>query len=105
MRPRVFPAEDRGPRRPPWLSSGWPASMRPRVFPAEDSSRERIAGTLRSSLSFNEAAGIPRGRHGDQRMDHTWCDSGRSFNEAAGIPRGRHVRATSSHTPPIAMLQ
>ena len=36
------------------------ASMRPRVFPAEDSDAQReVDGLL---ASFNEAAGIPRGR-------------------------------------------
>ena len=39
---------------------------------------------------FNEAAGIPRGRHGV-------CNVGAGvhlrFNEAAGIPRGRRVHS------------
>ena len=37
---------------------------------------------------FNEAAGIPRGRHpaADSRLP-----GARSFNEAAGIPRGRRT--------------
>ena len=34
--------------------------MRPRVFPAEDAAASRIHRAMRSS--FNEAAGIPRGR-------------------------------------------
>ena len=34
--------------------------MRPRVFPAEDTERQAIAGDAIDS--FNEAAGIPRGR-------------------------------------------
>ena len=58
MRPRVFPAEDRvvGIVAVDELA----ASMRPRVFPAEDS---RFGSRLRSAAtSFNEAAGIPRGR-------------------------------------------
>ena len=58
MRPRVFPAEDRlaGGR----LAGGRGASMRPRVFPAEDVTN---AGPRRAVIwSFNEAAGIPRGR-------------------------------------------
>ena len=38
------------------------------------------------SSSFNEAAGIPRGR--PYRMRH-YAASLDSFNEAAGIPRGR----------------
>ena len=58
MRPRVFPAEDVvgvvvG-------VAAFTASMRPRVFPAEDRpARARTAPAVR----FNEAAGIPRGRH------------------------------------------
>ena len=35
--------------------------MRPRVFPAEDIRRHRRAERLDGG--FNEAAGIPRGRH------------------------------------------
>ena len=35
--------------------------MRPRVFPAEDPGGMRTASGW--PLSFNEAAGIPRGRH------------------------------------------
>ena len=59
MRPRVFPAEDGQHRRHPQLQAR--ASMRPRVFPAEDLGA-RCSVSPRSS-SFNEAAGIPRGRH------------------------------------------
>ena len=59
--------------------------MRPRVFPAEDV-EDRETCVKKASRRFNEAAGIPRGRH--------WLIDGvvlikRSFNEAAGIPRGR----------------
>ena len=58
MRPRVFPAEDL------LVADAWVsrerASMRPRVFPAEDD-QGTITGTSAVS-SFNEAAGIPRGR-------------------------------------------
>ena len=36
--------------------------MRPRVFPAEDPVYYAI-GVDKSEGSFNEAAGIPRGRH------------------------------------------
>ena len=58
MRPRVFPAEDVRPRterdQPRY------ASMRPRVFPAEDS--RTASGRTAGRRSFNEAAGIPRGR-------------------------------------------
>ena len=57
--------------------------MRPRVFPAENGSR--------ITATFNEAAGIPRGKRPvrrplDRRWSH-WCTL--SFNEAAGIPRGK----------------
>ena len=66
MRPRVFPAED---TRERGRSTGRSpcASMRPRVFPAEDRSacRRRRTPTRR----FNEAAGIPRGRHHDRRLE------------------------------------
>ena len=37
------------------------ASMRPRVFPAEDPTRDSMPDG--PCGSFNEAAGIPRGRH------------------------------------------
>ena len=47
--------------------------MRPRVFPAED----RIAENrkLATSKGFNEAAGIPRGRH---RYIRSRCQTGRA---------------------------
>ena len=83
MRPRVFPAEDL--EQEVGLLDGRVASMRPRVFPAEDPS----AGQLdRNTVvhSFNEAAGIPRGR---RRQSAPRVPRSRSFNEAAGIPRGR----------------
>ena len=70
MRPRVFPAEDAAPTAGANAAAGIPrgvvicrylASMRPRVFPAED-----MVYTLgrypHARSSFNEAAGIPRGR-------------------------------------------
>ena len=57
MRPRVFPAEDAGEHLGEHQAR--PASMRPRVFPAEDSARSRL---MACTISFNEAAGIPRGR-------------------------------------------
>ena len=63
------------------------ASMRPRVFPAEDG-RCRAAG-IRPTGGFNEAAGIPRGRHGAARVRLPRLPG---FNEAAGIPRGRQRR-------------
>ena len=84
--------------------------MRPRVFPAEDARRRYTHASVRSA-SFNEAAGIPRGRHRLRgRCPHRDAASMRprvfpaedsprrprrnserhsSFNEAAGIPRGR----------------
>ena len=91
MRPRVFPAEDRG--APSTGAPGTAASMRPRVFPAED---KRSWERCRSfSKGFNEAAGIPRGRR-------TWRRCLRrgvvGFNEAAGIPRGRHHVYVVAHT-------
>ena len=59
MRPRVFPAEDgRIGHADDALQH---ASMRPRVFPAEDAGGGVL--DVRSARSFNEAAGIPRGRH------------------------------------------
>ena len=59
--------------------------MRPRVFPAEDAVCSCSA--IHCETSFNEAAGIPRGRllH---FLSLEYCDPS-SFNEAAGIPRGR----------------
>ena len=58
--------------------------MRPRVFPAEDALHDfKRAVWL---LSFNEAAGIPRGRRRVGLMVAQW---NAGFNEAAGIPRGR----------------
>ena len=60
--------------------------MRPRVFPAED--HVRVSDDLLTRLGFNEAAGIPRGRHPNARHRGPRPSS---FNEAAGIPRGRHI--------------
>ena len=65
MRPRVFPAEDDASTGTSDLLPR--ASMRPRVFPAEDSGG---AITTQSTRSFNEAAGIPRGRR-RVRTSHT----------------------------------
>ena len=59
MRPRVFPAEDHGGAAD--RADAVDASMRPRVFPAEDSGPS-TPSTVRRPC-FNEAAGIPRGRH------------------------------------------
>ena len=59
--------------------------MRPRVFPAEDQSG--CCWISARASSFNEAAGIPRGRP-PRRVGYALRDAG--FNEAAGIPRGRH---------------
>ena len=59
--------------------------MRPRVFPAEDA--QRVTVSCWRLVSFNEAAGIPRGRlTGGEPLDR---DLQKRFNEAAGIPRGR----------------
>ena len=58
MRPRVFPAEDSA--RCGRASRVAVASMRPRVFPAEDGVAP--GRPLATFPSFNEAAGIPRGR-------------------------------------------
>ena len=83
MRPRVFPAEDplhgESFRPPP------KASMRPRVFPAEDA--DGLSGDRARATGFNEAAGIPRGRRGNEALQE---HNIHRFNEAAGIPRGRH---------------
>ena len=91
MRPRVFPAEDlsslpsalrrkcyhrfneaagipRGrrlaqvTRRRSRHDRARIASMRPRVFPAEDHQHGQRSMLTRTFQSFNEAAGIPRGR-------------------------------------------
>ena len=84
--------------------------MRPRVFPAEDLPAAAESGPQPGR--FNEAAGIPRGRHADTvpgvdtahvaasmrprvfpaedpggHGDNRWGAT--RFNEAAGIPRGR----------------
>ena len=61
--------------------------MRPRVFPAEDFQLDWNSASICSS--FNEAAGIPRGRL-STRLRCRWCAV--CFNEAAGIPRGRPSR-------------
>ena len=61
MRPRVFPAEDVG-GGAKTKTHPESASMRPRVFPAEDVSYHQDESP--DLLSFNEAAGIPRGRPG-----------------------------------------
>ena len=58
--------------------------MRPRVFPAEDARHARPRP--RDPQSFNEAAGIPRGRLG---LGELAAFLYARFNEAAGIPRGR----------------
>ena len=111
MRPRVFPAEDAA-LRPDTGAIPQVASMRPRVFPAEDLSCR--PPSPRCWPSFNEAAGIPRGRLRGQclgsvsrlpasmrpRVFPAEDARGRRrlvlpqrvrFNEAAGIPRGRHA--------------
>ena len=90
--------------------------MRPRVFPAEDAVQGGGAGD--ATVCFNEAAGIPRGRHHclappalpthrfneaagipRGRPAAAWSPTSRtsSFNEAAGIPRGRQSLASRLH--------
>ena len=108
MRPRVFPAETaaecfneaagipRGRRVGAADAATARASMRPRVFPAEThalAAREprpcaSMRPRVRKTNSFNEAAGIPRGR---QKPGARRSKGPRGFNEAAGIPRGRHT--------------
>ena len=51
--------------------------------------------------SFNEAAGIPRGRHG---RCYTIYGTWQRFNEAAGIPRGR-LAASLGQARRTALLQ
>ena len=67
MRPRVFPAEDE--RLLAEIDAGNVASMRPRVFPAEDV--KFLDDMTSAAQSFNEAAGIPRGRH-TNATDSPW---------------------------------
>ena len=62
--------------------------MRPRVFPAEDGIVGRSSPGPRGRMGFNEAAGIPRGRH-IRKPTVLTVRGGVRFNEAAGIPRGR----------------
>ena len=85
MRPRELPAEDRRQmlRHPRRLQ----ASMRPRELPAEDPDENGI-GCLYPT-SFNEAAGVTRGRPSSSRSNSKRSSS---FNEAAGVTRGRPVR-------------
>ena len=71
MRPRVFPAEDAAWCCRPYCSDAHPASMRPRVFPAEDGARLELEVTCCDRRSFNEAAGIPRGRRWMDRAELT----------------------------------
>ena len=83
--------------------------MRPRVFPAEDLLPKNLR--VGDTISFNEAAGIPRGRPARRNAGIDGSDRAsmrprvfpaedarrrrrsrarrRGFNEAAGIPRGR----------------
>ena len=71
--------------------------MRPRVFPAED--KVGRAMTTERSASFNEAAGIPRGRRRARTPRRSReC---KRFNEAAGIPRGRHFSPVSLDRAPV----
>ena len=70
MRPRVFPAEDFDDRPPCEHDSA--ASMRPRVFPAEDVGHR---ATPWVASRFNEAAGIPRGRHREDEREQRQGDA------------------------------
>ena len=70
MRPRVFPAEDADVVGDAVQLSV--ASMRPRVFPAEDSPAN--VSVRSADNSFNEAAGIPRGRHAGGSQDRANTD-------------------------------
>ena len=98
MRPRVFPAEDAGTRG--HIHTRDQASMRPRVFPAEDQhTRWTATGGYRS---FNEAAGIPRGRL--CRADGI-NPAKLGFNEAAGIPRGRLRFDPEDRKVPLASMR
>ena len=54
----------------------------------------RVSMPVLRKWSFNEAAGIPRGRQ-TIRLWRLQLSRGR-FNEAAGIPRGRHTSAPDS---------
>ena len=96
--------------------------MRPRVFPAEDgllqtwnlvhcSSFNEAAGIPRGRLArgvvntrptyrFNEAAGIPRGR---RHLDPTDSPVQQRFNEAAGIPRGRLTPRGTRTSPGVGL--
>ena len=85
MRPRVFPAEDV--RDEGDVGEHAAASMRPRVFPAEDMGP--VCGRRSRGGSFNEAAGIPRGRLPALALASARTATLTGFNEAAGIPRGR----------------
>ena len=60
MRPRVFPAENADLNT--HLGLEGEASMRPRVFPAENSGNSQAPAPAARRTSFNEAAGIPRGK-------------------------------------------
>ena len=68
--------------------------MRPRVFPAEDTVSKGRRD--RCTVRFNEAAGIPRGRH---TQHYSTTKQHTRFNEAAGIPRGRLGPGAPSHRP------
>ena len=89
--------------------------MRPRVFPAED--MKLAVSNVEILLRFNEAAGIPRGRPGDDQLasrvglasmrprvfpaEDARCGAIPAnpppcFNEAAGIPRGRRAADESA---------
>ena len=92
MRPRVFPAEDTEDRLAVTRGNG--ASMRPRVFPAEDEKERRLV-ILRITHASMRPRVFPAEDGVTPRRIEEVADS---FNEAAGIPRGRR-EGTSSREP------
>ena len=103
MRPRVFPAEDLGHGFNANLHPSTTlalASMRPRVFPAEDRQSSSGSPDIRTpACRFNEAAGIPRGRHrGIPRSSRYWHEgaSMRPRVFPAEDPRRRHADAETA---------
>ena len=83
MRPRELPAEDVA-DGPSVSGLETAASMRPRELPAEDTLILRMP--CGASWSFNEAAGVTRGR---RERDGELRQVRPGFNEAAGVTRGR----------------
>ena len=86
MRPRVFPAEDTDGR--PAAGRRVDASMRPRVFPAEDLNEAASPPSVNEKASMRPRVFPAEDPPGAQSR----YGPNRRFNEAAGIPRGRHFR-------------